>query len=344
LIENHNKTEKCRNIDRDILFNIKLKTKGNNMNNLKKVGLTALGTVLVAGSAQAASMSVSGGTSIFFGGEDNSNAGNGWSMTDQVTFSASGEMDNGFTISTSLQLDGTAAAGNGAPFDDRSLTIGMGDMGTLVFSGHGSSGPVGAWDDLTPSANEESWGTSIGGTVDGPTNAGIGDNSFIYDYTVTDGVALKAAYKPSKGSAVLESSTEIGVQYTGIEGLKVSAAMGENNTAADKIDLSVFSANYTAGPISVGVQSNESDRGSGTDEDFTAYGISYAVNDDVSVSYGVSSLDYSSTLEDQESSAVSVSFTAGGVAISASHQSTDNVAGAAATDNTSYEVNFSFSF
>ena len=50
------------------------------------------------------------------------------------------------------------------------------------------------------------------------------------------------------------------------------------------------------------------------------------------------------TLEDQESSAVSISFTAGGVAISASHQTTDNVAGATATDNTSYEVNFSFAF
>ena len=47
-------------------------------------------------------MSVSGGTSIFFGGEDNSNKGNGWSMTDSITFTASGEMDNGFTISTSL--------------------------------------------------------------------------------------------------------------------------------------------------------------------------------------------------------------------------------------------------
>ena len=120
--------------------------------------------------------------------------------------------------------------------------------------------------------------------------------------------------------------------------------MGENNDLADQIDLSVFSANYAAGPITVGIQTNESDRGTGTDEDFTAYGVSYAVNDDVSVSYGVSTLDYSSTLEDQESSAVSVSFTAGGVAISASHQSTDNVAGAAASDNTSYEVNFSFSF
>jgi outer membrane protein OmpU len=314
------------------------------MDNLKKIGLTALGTALVtAGSAQAASMSVSGATSIFFNGEDNSDLGNGWSMTDQVTFSASGEMDNGFTISTSLQLDGASAVGNVGPWDDRSLTIDTGDMGVLVFSGHGSSGPVGAWDDLVPSANEESWGTSIGGTVDGPTNAAIGNNSFIYDYSVNDSIALKAAYKPAKGTP-LESSTEIGIAYTGIEGLTVKAAMGENNDAADKLDLNVFSAVYANGPISVGIQSNESDAGTGTDEDFSAYGISYAVSDDLSISYGASTLDYSSTLEDQESSAVSVSFTMGGVAISASHQSTDNVAGSSTTDNTSYEVNFSFAF
>ena len=307
------------------------------MNNLKKIGLTALGTAMVATSAQAASLSVSGATSIFFGGEDNSNAGNGWSMTDQIDFNASGEMDNGFTVDMYLQFDG------GSTLDDKTLAIGMGDMGTLTFSGHGGNGPVGAWDDKTPSANEESWGTSIGGTVDGPTNSAVSDNSFIYDYTVTDGLALKAAYKPSKGTA-LESSTEIGVSYTGMEGLTVLAAMGENNSAADKIDLSVFSVNYAMGPITVGFQSNESDAGTGTDEDFSAYGISYAVSDDLSLSYGVSSLDYSSSLEDQDSSAVSVSFTAGGVGISASHQTTDNVAGAAAADNSAYEINFSFAF
>jgi outer membrane protein OmpU len=120
--------------------------------------------------------------------------------------------------------------------------------------------------------------------------------------------------------------------------------MGENNSEADQIDLSVFSVNYAMGPITVGIQANESDRGTGTDEDFSAYGISYAVSDDLSISYGVSSLDYSSSLEDQDSSAVSVSFTAGGVAMSASHQTTDNVAGAAAADNSSYEINFSFAF
>ena len=325
-------------IDRYIMFNIKLITKGNNMNNLKKIGLTALGTAMVASSAQAASLSVSGGTSIFFGGEDNSNGGNGWSMTDQIDFNASGEMDNGMTLSLYLQLDGSTA-----PFDDRKVTIDTGDMGVLTFSGHGSSGPVGSWDDITPSANEESWGTSIGGTVDGPTNAAAYDNGFIYDYTVSDGLAIKASYDPSKGSD-LQSSTEVGIAYTGMEGLTIKAAMGENNEAADQIDLSVMGITYAMGPVTVGYQSNESDRGTGTDEDFTAYGISYAVSDDVSVSYGASSLDYSSALEDQESSAVSVSFTAGGVAMSASHQTTDNVAGATATDNSSYEINFSFAF
>jgi outer membrane protein OmpU len=311
------------------------------MNNLKKIGLTALGTAMVATSANAAELSVSGATSIFFGGEDNSDAGNGWSMTDQIDFNASGEMDNGMTLSLYLQLDGSTA-----PFDDRKVTIGMGDMGTLTFSGHGSSGPVGAWDDLNPSANEESWGTSIGGTVDGPTNATIGNNSFIYDFTVSDGIALKAAYKPSGATGVLKSSTEFGVQYTGMEGLTVSAAMGENNDAAAQIDLSVLNLKYAMGPITVGYQTNESDSGAANaDEDFTAYGISYAVNDDVSISYGASSIDYESTSkEDQDSSAVSISFTAGGVAMSASHQTTDNVAGTSTADNTSYEVNFSLAF
>ena len=98
--------------------------------------------------------------------------------------------------------------------------------------------------------------------------------------------------------------------------------------------------------MSFGIQVNETDHGTGANsEDFTAYGVSYAVSDDVSVSYGVSTIDYASaTKEDQDSSAVSVSFTAGGVAISGSYQATDNVAGTTTMDNTGYEVNFSFAF
>ena len=100
------------------------------------------------------------------------------------------------------------------------------------------------------------------------------------------------------------------------------------------------------GAITVGYQNNEVDYGTGTsDRDFTAMGVSYAVSDDLSVSYNLSEVDYeSSTLENQEATGVSFSYTSGGLTVSATHSVIDNVAGAAAADNTGYEVNFIFAF
>ena len=34
-------------------------------------------------------------------------------------------------------------------------------MGKLTFSGSGTSGPIGAWDDVTPTANEEAHGVAV---------------------------------------------------------------------------------------------------------------------------------------------------------------------------------------
>jgi outer membrane protein OmpU len=314
------------------------------MNNLKKIGLTALGTALVtAGSAQAAALSVSASTSIFFNGEDNSNLGNGWSMTDSISFTASGEMDNGFTVSTTLELDGSA-------LDDRSISIDTGDMGKLTFSGSGTSGPIGAWDDVTPSANEEAHGVAVAGTAAGAANAASSANRFVFDYTAMDGLAIKASYTPSAGVGRVESSTEIGALYTGIEGLSVYLAMGENNDQpltgiTGKSDLSAMAIKYAMGALTVGYQVNETDSGTASqDEDFTALGVSYAVSDDLSVSINQSEIDFESSAEDQEATGVSFSYTSGGMTISGTHSQVDNVAGTATADNTGYEINFIFAF
>jgi outer membrane protein OmpU len=314
------------------------------MNNLKKVGLTALGTALVtAGSAQAASMSVSASTSIFFNGQDNSNYGNGWSMTDSISFTASGEMDNGWTVSTTLELDGAA-------LDDRSISIDTGDMGKLTFSGSGSSGPIAAWDDVTPSANEEAHGVAVAGTIAGAANSSSSANVFIFDYTAMDGLAIKAKYTPSNTTVSRESSTEIGALYTGIDGLSVYAAMGENNDQpatgiTGKSDLSAFAVKYAMGAITVGYQMNETDSGTASqDEDFSAMGVSYAVSDDLSVSINQSTIDFEAYAEDQDASGVSFSYTSGGMTISGSHHQIDNVGGTATADNTGYELNFGFAF
>ena len=311
------------------------------MNNLKKVGLTALGTALVASSAQAADFSMSATSQITLAGADNGNKGNGWSMSDSISFSASGEMDNGFTISHTVELDGSAGVGA------NTLSIDTGDMGKLTFVGGSSTSVIGAWDDLTPTANEEAHGVGYAGTPAGAANgAASTHNIFIYDYTVMDGVALKAGYTPSHTTGAVEGSLEYGVHYTGIENLDIYAAMGENNDAANAADTSMMMVKYTAGALSVGYQVNETDFGTGTaDEDFTAVGVSYAVSDDLSVSLNSSTIDFeSATLDDQEAQAVSFSYTEGGMTISGSYGSMDNVAGSSTVDNSAYEINFKFAF
>ena len=311
------------------------------MNNLKKVGLTALGTALVASSAQAADFSMSATSQITLAGADNGNKGNGWSMSDSITFSASGEMDNGFTVSHTIELDGGAGVGA------NTLSIDTGDMGKLTFVGGSSTSVINAWDDLTPTANEEAQGVGYMGTPDGAANgAASTHNIFIYDYTVMDGLALKAGYTPSNGTAAVEGSLEYGVHYTGIDGLDLYAAMGENNDAANSSDTSMLAAKYTMGAMTIGYQVNDTDFGTGTiDEEASMFGVSYAVSDDLSVSFNTSTIDFeASSKDDQEAQSVSFSHTSGGMTISGSYGKMDNVAGSSTVDNSAYEINFKFAF
>ena len=101
------------------------------MNTFKKIGLTALAGSLVAVSVNAADLSVTGGAGITFAGQDKTTKGNGWSMTDNMTFAGSAELDNGWTVSTSFLLDNSDGVSSQI-FDSRSLTIDMTDMGTLT--------------------------------------------------------------------------------------------------------------------------------------------------------------------------------------------------------------------
>ena len=310
------------------------------MNNLKKIGLTALGTVLVASSANAADITMSATSKITYVGADNGDDGNGFSMSDSISFSTTGEMDNGMTITHGIELDGAA-------IDANSIAIDTGDMGTLTFVGGGTTGVITQWDDLTPNANEEANGVPYNGTASAVDGGGAQThNLFIYDYTITDGLELKASYAPSGLTAAVEGSTEYGIKYTGIDGLTVYAAMGENNDAAAGIDNVNFAAIYTAGAMSVGFQANDIDHATASsDRDSTILGVSYAVSDDLSVSLNTSTVEHeSSTLDDQEATAVSFSYTSGGMTVSGTYGSMDNVGGTGTVDNNAYELNVAFAF
>ena len=315
------------------------------MNNLKKVGLTALGTALVTSTAVAGSLDVTGTAGITYVG--NSGADNGGSKLTQkttVSFTGSADLDNGFTVSYYNNVSGSAMTAGNQHFD-----VDMGDMGKLRFAGAGTSGngAVGAWDDKTPAANEESWDIKGGGGETGPVAQQTTADSFIYtNSSAIDGVTIMLNYKP--GETTYDSTTGGGIAFTGVEGLNVGAAMEDNNTTDGAVvENSVFYATYAMDAFTIGYQTNESDsQTANSDTEFEAWGVSYAVSEDISISYGSSTVEFESgaSKSDQEADAIGISWTNGSMSITASRHDIQNVAGAATDDRDATEVNLTFAF
>ena len=206
------------------------------MNNLRKIGLSALAGSLATFSVNAADFSVSGGASITFDDPNRgfSDRGNGFYMGDSLTFSASGETDNGVGVAVSYELDGTAA------IDDMKIVLSGDSWGSLTFDGHGGSSALGAVDDVTPNAYEEAWDiVDYDGTLTtgAPTviGGGGGANMFIYTSPSISGLTVTAAYQNDGGAAaVSESYSDYAIAYSPemVEGLTVGYAKGDKPIVA----------------------------------------------------------------------------------------------------------------
>ena len=325
--------------------------------NLKKIGLTALAGSLVATSVYAGELAVSGSASMKVvhvnGGA--ANTGKAWSMGNSVTFSGGGELDNGMTVAVSFELDqGDAAAGasttvnSGNVFDNHSVTVSSDALGTLTFAGHGGSSAQSAID---TTAAGDLWDSTFGITTAQDPKASATSNNMI-SYTlpsIVDGVALAASYTPTS-STVKASSTAYSIAYTGVEGLAVHYASGEDNgTTGSTADVETIKATYAYGPISVGYSSTEYDSentGADFDQDVESYSISYTVSENISISYGSETISEPNDLDDQdiEISGITASYTTGGMTISGQMIDADNTAMGIATTEDKKHWNLAASF
>ena len=327
------------------------------MNNFKKIGLTALGTSLIATAAHAGALSVSGSASITLSGKDKGTAGNGFSMGDSVTFSGSGELDNGFNVTVSYELDSNeTTTGN---MDSRSVVIDTNGMGIITFAGHGGSSAMGAVDDVMPTAYGESFDI-ISATMDTGGKTGtqifnaIGssgtNNMFHYSSgDLVDGFKVTASYVPSNGSSMVESAMDFAVEYTGMEGLTVGYAAGEDNAegGTSNTDNTTMYVKYAYGPVTVGIQESEIDPTAATnDDEFESMGITYQVSDDLTIGYTESSYNDGNLATDQENSNLSAAYTMGGMTLSVAMAEEKNRGGstAAADDVKGYNINLAFAF
>ena len=329
------------------------------MNNFKKVGLTALAGSLVAVSAYAGEVTVAGSASMKVRHVDGgaANAGKAFSMGNQLTFSGSGELDNGLNVSISFVLDQGDDAGAdtnaddnaGAPFDSHSVSISSDGLGTLKFAGEGGANVQTAQD---TTAAGDIWDSGFGiSTANDPKTSASGNNMMSYTLpSIMDGVGLSASYHP-KGSGA-DSSMAYAISYTGVEGLTVNYASGENNsTAGSESDTTSFNVSYAYGPVTVGYSQNEFD-GAGsdanTDQEVTSYEVSYTVSDAISVSYGTEEIARPDNASDQdiETSGLTASYTAGGMTIKGTMKSADNIdhTTTATADREEWSLEASFAF
>jgi len=309
--------------------------------NIKKIGLTALAASLVSVSANAGSMSVSGSASMNASGYSGEelNAGSGFSMGNQLTFSGSGELENGINVSLSFVLDqgddaGTSTAADdnaGVPFDSHSVAISTDGMGTLTLNGEGGtttanmidgSAAGDIWDKFDSLANASKQKNNQGNYA----TASAGNNSFYYNSPeLMEGLTLQASYQPQGSGRV--SGTGLGAQYTGIDGLTVKYANADivGTTAAASGDSTVINVSYAYGPVTVTYSDMASDiEAASSDYDITSYAVSYTVNDEISITYGTEDITQEGGTSDAEYETMSVSYTAGGMTVTAGVHDAEN--------------------
>jgi outer membrane protein OmpU len=329
------------------------------MNKLTKIGVSALAGSLAMTAVHAAEGSVSVSTGFAFASTTDENAPTGPYQFDSVVFSASGETEGGITVSAKMELDNdNPATGDG--MDDRSVSFGTDALGTVTFHGHGGSSVMGQWDDVTPNAYEEVWDTTSG--ADSRIDGRSGNNLLTYDSPSFNGVMFKMAHQVDHETTAatnqnydLGQYTDFGIQVSPemVEGLTVGYATAElEDTTSTSIDNETFFVKYAVGGFTLGYQTHEADSSVAADNDeSTSWGISYAVNENMTIAYGERDYDddtstAGSSSSEQHDSGFSASYTMGGMTIAGHMNQNDNVGGstAATNDKESYEFALTFAF
>jgi outer membrane protein OmpU len=338
------------------------------MKTWKKAGVTALASSLVATSAFAGAATVSGSANMTYtansGAQDTTTTtdqygqdGQRWGLNKSITFAGSGEMDNGWTVSIShTLLDGTST-GVG-------MTLDMGDAGTLDYQGDaaGSRG-IGKIKDKMPTADDgvdnglDANGTTAAGGVSGTVTGGA--TGFHYSKSM-DMISIGLGYMPKGGSTntpggvggagASASSVSGFVSIDPMDGLEIGFGVGEKATAkagdnSQTDDMDTVYATYVYGPLTVGYQVSNTDTYSSTqaDDEQTRWGVLYAVNDELSISYQDHTND-DTTATDEEATGWSASYTVGSMTFKAHRNKGTNLGNATGQESEHTEIGVTFAF
>ena len=311
------------------------------MTNFKKIGLTALaGSLALTAYAQAGALDVSGVARMEYSTDTTTNGNtttSAFAQNTSISFSGSGEMDNGMTVSYfSLQAGSNAAS--------QSVSIDMGDAGKVMMSNYNMAG-IGMIQDKVPNGGEQPWDDNA--ATHGAPEQGVasphGGNRLGYSNTI-GGATISAALDYQQSSP----TTSLAVSMPVMDGLEVGFGIAtDQDSATTEQDIETAYVTYSMGGISVGYQLTEVNAAAAnSDIDRTGYGISFAVNENLSVGYGVSNTEFesSSITSDEENTGIGIAYTSGGMKLGIINNVKDNAGGTAATDQETTELQLTFAF
>ena len=326
------------------------------MKTLRKILLSTVLTVFAFVPANAGEMTLSGSMEISATtGLSGSNSGGRLGQENELTVKGSTELDDGTTVSYEQTLTGDNAR------NDSKLSFGT-SYGTIEMTSRGT--PIDAIDNVVPTAFEEGFHGSSSWL-----NVGLNDGDFGIRLTNADilplGLTLDAMYFPTvgagdaatdegtsgtsdgefekayevvvKGNVPMVDGASFGIGYSEISTYLTSQGDAQEGTAYLK---------YAYGPLTVGAQIGVigfDKKTTSSDESFidwyknTFYGASYAVNDNLTISYQMNKSQQHTRLDgntlvdgshgssiEQESDGFSVAYTLGGMTIAYVDNSHDN--------------------
>jgi len=283
------------------------------MNKLTKVGLSALcGSLAAASAANAGELAVTGGATATYVSNEGTVTGNPIGLSSGILLTGTGELDNGTTFTLTLSQTDQSAYSVG------SITLVTPSMGQIKISQATGGVGIDVKDDAMPTAWEETDGAGL--TIGHDKISGVGGSMAIeWKSAEIAGSTVSVTYAPAndgtqvndKASSGTTSHKQVGWDvlldinsanagylpniFAGYSITDVgddAAALGTKTEARTDVEEAVVGAIFKIGPISAGAQvsgewlGNEMTASDVAGYKNIAYGVSFNISDDLSISYG----------------------------------------------------------
>jgi len=316
------------------------------MNKLTKIGASALcGSLAAVSAAHAGDLTATGSVDMSWVSFNKIETGNPLGMGSNISFAGSGELDNGWSVA--FGLDNT----NAQAFSNARVTVGIPGLGDVRYDMGLSGTGIDRMDDNTPTAWEEAYGAGIASGIN--TVAG-GSGGAGIELTPTDmmpsGIVTRIHWTPDAGGSNAGDKASSGTDNSALgmgwdftleasgdatpDGLTLYGGIShidqETNDTSTSGDVDEWTAGikYAVGSFTLGYQYSEEDNGRATTTtgyENTGYGVVFAINDDLSISYNNYESTQTGTTEfTVEAASYQIAYSAGGMSVRLAEQKVDN--------------------